>query len=99
MSVLEPQSQMPVLHDNSTDDLLWQTALRTIRVEFKLGSDIPNEHIMLGVKCAVNGGSKFLFVGSSEWSGIAREIKHILVVVQALGQGKHIICLFLCLWL
>ncbi|KZV64162.1 hypothetical protein PENSPDRAFT_656812 [Peniophora sp. CONT] len=43
---------------------------------------------MLGVKCAVDRGAQFLFVsGPPEWSGIARDMKHILVVVEVPGKG------------
>lgn len=75
-----------------------QTALRTVRTVFKINGNVSDKDILLGVKCTVDrGGTQFLFVsGSSEWSAIAREMKHILVVVQVPGKGTSHLSTGIC---
>ncbi|VDB96106.1 unnamed protein product [Peniophora sp. CBMAI 1063] len=70
--------------------LHYKSAIRTVRAEFKIGKKVLDKAITLGVKCEVDKGSRFIVVsGASEWSGIARDMKHVLVNVETSNKGAH----------
>ncbi|VDC01021.1 unnamed protein product [Peniophora sp. CBMAI 1063] len=88
-----PERAVHVTHGSTNKLILrsylksYETALLTIRKVFKIGDDIAEKDISLGIKCMVDhDSSQFLFVaGPPEWKAISGDMKHVLVVV---SEGK-----------
>ncbi|KZV64164.1 hypothetical protein PENSPDRAFT_757487 [Peniophora sp. CONT] len=63
---------------NRSQLLTYKAALKSVRKEFKIDHDVPDDCIKLDVKCAIDEKVQFLTVsGPLEWEGIASEMKHV----------------------